>query len=293
VVGVPGQSGTGDAVVLDFEHDTIHVEDLKFGRGEIVFAEKNEQLIQYGAAALLKYEMMHDWKFLKVAIHQPRLAHYSEFTYTVEEVRAWVAANKPKFQRAYELYQDPSKITADDYHPGEKQCRWCPIRGKCKARADEFLSQFPIAVVEGKAFDVTPSPQRDMNDEELAYARDRVDAIEQWCSDIKAEAHNRAVLMGKHLPGWKVVLGRAGNRKWEGELVQGTLELNLGDEAFKPRDIISPADAEKKFKKKKLDFAIMAPFITQAEGSKSLVRDDSPKQAVSVQQTEFPLQAPA
>lgn len=292
VVGVPGQSGTGDAVTLDFEHDTIHVDDLKFGRGEVVFAEKNEQLLQYGAAALVRFALVHDWKFVKLGIHQPRLHHYSEHTYTVEEVRAWVKENQPKFQRAYALYQNQATVTAADYVPGDKQCRWCPIRGFCKARTDQFLHQFPI---EEPSILIPRSAEAPvLTDEALAAARGRVDAIEQWCSDIKAEAHNRAVLMGKHLPGWKVVNGRAGNRKWVDEAsVETRLVSELEDAAFKPRALISPAEAEKAFKKAKRDFALVAPFIVQAEGAKSLVRDDSPKQAVAVQQIEFPVQAPA
>jgi len=289
VTGVVGQGGTGDAVTLDYEHDTIHVDDLKFGRGEVVFAEKNEQLIQYGAAALLKYALMHDWKFVKLGIHQPRLNHYSEHVLTVAEVHAWIAENKPKFQRAYALYQDPSKITAADYVPGEKQCRWCPIRGKCAARANQFLAQFPVS---------PPGPPQPavvtLTDEALAAARDRVDAIEQWCADIKAEAHTRAVMLGKHLPGWKVVNGRAGNRKFDNtELAEVQMKSDIGDAAYKPLAIITPAEAEKQYKKAKKDVSVLVPMISQAEGAKSLVRDDSPKQAVAVAQVEFPIQEPA
>lgn len=292
VVGVPGQGGTGDAVTLDFDASTIHVDDLKFGRGEVVFAEKNEQLMQYGAAALLKHDLAHDWKFIKLGIHQPRLGHYSEHTYTVEEVRAWVAANQARFQRAYWLYQQPDQIAASDYAPGEKQCRWCPIRGSCKARSDSFLTQFPVEEPSILIPRAAEAPV--LTDEALAAARDRIDAIEQWCADIKAEAHNRAVLMGRTLPGWKVVNGRAGNRKWGDELsASGHLVPALGEKAYKPKVLISPADAEKLLKKAPDIWAPLQAFITQAEGSKSLVRDDSPKQAVAVQQLEFPVQAPA
>jgi hypothetical protein len=287
VVGVPGQGGTGDAVVLDFEHDTIHVDDLKFGRGEVVFAEKNEQLIQYGAAALRKFALSHDWKFVKLGIHQPRINHHSEHTYTVEEIEAWVAENTPKFQWAYRLYLNPAQAAPDDYVPGEKQCRWCPIRGKCAARASQFLTQFPIAA--------PPAAPTTLSDEYLAAARDRVDAIEQWCADIKAEAHTRAVMLGRTLPGWKVVNGRAGNRKWTDEKeAEARLVRYIGEGAY-VKKLASPTDAEKAFKKlKNVDggYALVADLVTQAEGSKSLVRDDSPKQAVATNHAEFPLQGP-
>ncbi len=286
VVGVPGQSGTGDAVTLDFDAATIHVDDLKFGRGEVVHAEANEQLLQYGAAALLKFDMVHDWKYVKLGIHQPRLHHYSEHIYTVEQIRAWVEENKPKFRLAHQLYQEPTQLELKHFVPGDKQCRWCPIRGTCKARADGFLAQFPVSP---PAQPQAAAPT--LTDEALAAARDRVDAIEQWCADIKAEAHTRAVVLGRTLPGWKVVNGRAGNRKWADESkVESVLVSGLQDAAYKPRTLISPADAEKKLKKHSALWDTLVPHITQAEGAKSLVRDDSPKQAVLVQQVEFPVQ---
>lgn len=283
VVGVAGQGGTGDAVTLDYEASTIHVDDLKFGRGEVVFAEKNEQLLQYGAAALNQYALFHDWKFVKLGIHQPRLHHYSEHIYTVEEVRAWVEANKPKFQLAHSLYVEPTKLLSEHFSPGEKQCRWCPIRGSCHARSQMFLAQFPITEV--------VMPVTALSDAKLAETRSRVDALEQWCSDIKAEAHTRGVLLGRHLPGWKVVNGRMGNRKWDDPAaVEHQMVRDIGDQAFKPKEIVTPAEAEKRYKKAKADFINVQLHITQAEGAKSLVRDDSPKQAVTTGHVEFPVQ---
>lgn len=290
VVGVEGQGGTGDAVTLDFAASTVHVDDLKFGRGEVVFAEENEQLLQYGAAALLRFGLLHDWKFVKLGIHQPRIQHYSEHIYPADEVTEWAVERHPQWRRAYELYQDPSKVTASDYSPGDKQCRWCPIRGKCKARADQFLKQFPLHERLPAELDKSNWV---MNDADLAAARDKVDALEQWCSDIKAEAHNRAVLMGRTLPGWKVVNGRAGNRKWADEaLVENTLVSGLQEAAYKPKQLITPADAEKKLKKHSALWDTLVQHVVQAEGSKSLVRDDSPKHAVVTNHIEFPVQAP-
>ncbi len=286
VVGVPGQGGTGDAVVLDFEHDTIHVEDLKFGRGEVVHAEKNEQLIQYGAAALRKFALSHDWKFVKLGIHQPRINHYSEVTYTVEALESWVRMNRERFQLAYALWEDPTKLLAEHFVPGDKQCRWSPIHSSCGPRNDRFLAMFPISQPKAAATTLT--------DAALAAARDRVDAIEQWCSDIKAEAHTRAVMLGRTLPGWKVVNGRAGNRKWADEEKAKDLLVNtlgLGEKAYKPKEIVTPAAADK-LVKNPADKLVLAQHVTQAEGSKSLVRDDSPKQAVAAGGVEFPVQEP-
>lgn len=279
VVGVPGQGGTTDAVILDFEHDTIRIRDLKFGKRP-VYAPGNKQYLQYGAAALRKYGLLHDWKALEVGTEQPRINHFDTWTYTVVEVEAWIAENKPKFQRAYELYLDPSKITAADFNPTEKGCEWCPIRDKCAARNSKFMELFPK---------VSAKPLITMTNADLGEARTLVEKFEAWASSIKAEAHRRAVEQGEKLPGWKVVQGRRGNRKWEGEGVEATLASHLGDDAYKPREIVTPTEAEKRFKKAKKEFAAMAPFITQSEGTLSLEREDAAKPEIKTG-TEFPIQ---
>lgn len=290
VVGVPGQGGTIDCVTCDYEHETLHVSDLKFGRGEIVHAEGNKQLLQYGAAALLKWGLLADWKYLHVEIHQPRVNHYSEHTYPVEEVLAWMGANREKFRLSYHLYENPQDIKPEHFNPTDKGCRWCPIKAKCAARANKMLDLFPI-MPDGRVHAVAGF---EFDDLALAHARDRVETIEAWCADIKKEAHHRAVVLGKQLPGWKVVQGRRGNRKWDPDQVNaatGQLFTLLQQAAYKPREVISPTDAEKAFKKAKYDFAIMAPFITQSEGALSLERDDSPKPVVAAG-LEFPIQEP-
>lgn len=278
VVGVPGQRGTTDAVILDFEFSTIRIRDLKFGQRP-VYAHGNKQYLQYGAAALLKYEMLHDWKFLEVGTEQPRINHFDTHTYTVGEVSAWIAENQPKFQRAFWLYMNPDQITAADFNPTEKGCEWCPIRGSCAARNQKFVEMFPK---------VSAKPLIHMTNADLGEARTLVEKFEAWASSIKAEAHRRAVEQGEKLPGWKVVQGRRGNRKWEGEGVETALASHLGDDAYKPREIVTPTEAEKRFKKAKKDFAQMAPFITQSEGSPSLEREDTTKPEIKTG-LEFPI----
>jgi hypothetical protein len=292
VVGVPGQSGTADAVTLDYDHSTIHVDDLKFGRGERVDALDNEQLLVYGAAALLRYGMLHEWKFLKIAIHQPRLGHYDEMVYAADKVEEWAAQSRPRFQQAYALWQDPTKLTLQHFTATEKGCRWCPIRGNCPARTKKVLDMFPVVDM-GAGPTPVVATHTNMNDAELAYARDRVDEIEQWCKDIKEEAHKRA-LGGRTIPGWKLVEGRKGNRKWTDEkAAEAALRAAVGPaNTYKPLQIISPADADKAFKKLKADFSSVLSLITQAPPSVSLERESVNKPAVNRAMPEFPIAEP-
>jgi hypothetical protein len=289
VVGVAGQYGTADAITLDYDTSTIHVDDLKFGRGEIVDAHDNEQLLTYGAAALAKYDYLWEWHFVKVGIHQPRVNHYSDQVWAVDKLLEWVAASRPRFQRAYALYEDPAKVTAADYGPSEKGCRWCPIRGSCAARTKKVLDMFPLDDRGAPKTQLTPSKLMDF---ELGVARDRVEEVEQWCKDIKEEAHKRAIA-GRAIPGWKLVQGRKGNRRWTDEaLAETVLTLHLEHEAY-TKKLISPSDAEKKLKKHvPTAWAEIQANISQAEGSLSLERESVSKPAVDRPMVEFPLAEP-
>lgn len=280
VVGVPGQGGTTDAVILDFENSTIRIRDFKFGMRP-VYAPGNKQYLQYGAAALFKYRLLHDWQFLEVGTEQPRVpgGNFDKHTYPVSEVWAWVAENLGKFQLAYHLYEHPEEIKPEHFNPTDKGCEWCPIRGSCAARNRKFIDLFPK---------VSAKPLTQMDNAELAKARNLIDSFESWAASIKAEAHQRAVVLGQHLPGWMVVQGRKGNRKWDGEGVENILVSGLGDSAYKPRELISPAEAEKKLKKHSALWDTLQSRITQSEGSPSLVRADSAKAEVK-SGVEFPL----
>jgi hypothetical protein len=288
VVGVPGQSGTGDAVTLDYESLTVYVDDLKFGRGEVVYAKDNEQCIEYGAAALRTFSMLAPWKRVVVGIHQPRVGHFDEAAYSIDEIAAWEAKHQPLLREAYRLYEEgtPAEIRAA-LTPSPKACRWCPLAGSCPARANEML----------QAFSVQPETALSMTDAEVAHARGKIDDIEAWCASIKGEALARA-LNGAELPGWKLVEGRAGARQWDdGKLpvVEEWLKQTVGDEAYKPKEIVSPSVADKLLNKKKHERAKermqlwenLQSAITQAPPGKSLARVEDARVTVSVNRVEF------
>lgn len=296
VVGVEGQGGTIDAITLDYEHHTIHVDDLKFGRGEMVDAIDNEQLLEYAGGALEKYAFSHDWMYVKVAIHQPRLNHYVEQVYSVDWLNEWISKIKPIEQAAYKLWKNTPSDLTPFLTATDKGCRWCPIRSTCSVRTKKQLAEFPI--------DEPPKAALHLTLAELGEARDRVDAIEAWCKDIKEEAHVRA-MRGDSIPGWKLVEGRMGNRKWdESEAAQAKINEILSnvapDEKYKPAVLISASDADKILNKKKHPNAEariaawdeLQALITRAPPGLSLERASVDKPAVSRSMTEFPVQEP-
>jgi hypothetical protein len=283
ILGVPGQGGTGDAVIADLDRHTIEVRDFKDGY-ILVRAPGNEQLIIYLAAALDTLDMVGDWKAGLVAIHQPKRDHYDEYTYTIEEVEREMARIRVAAQLAYKLYHEGTLEEIErNLTPGEEQCTYCPIRGSCKKRAQYMLDQFEVEI-EGTEHLL-------MTDAELAAAHLRVNEISGWCKDIQREAVKRA-LGGHVIPGHKTVMGREGPRQWKDEdKAENALALILdAEQIYKPRNVISPTEAEKRLKKAGYGYGTISALVTRSPAGLSLVPISDNRPAVTIDKLEFDLE---
>lgn len=81
---VPEGFGTGDLVVVGT--GTLHVVDLKYGRGVVVSAEKNPQMMLYALGALSLFDMLYDIEKVSMAIVQPRVDNFYTYEISVEEL---------------------------------------------------------------------------------------------------------------------------------------------------------------------------------------------------------------
>jgi hypothetical protein len=131
-----------------------------------------------------------------------------------------------------------------------------------------------------------------MSNTELADALGMVDRIEKWCSDIRKEAEQRAVTDGQALPGWKVVVGRQGNRRWVDPKVAADVLLMLIDSesVYAPRVVRSPTDIERVLAKTQpAEWDSVQTLITRPDGRPSLVRDTDARPALGAVALEFPV----
>lgn len=157
LLGIPGQTGTIDARIFDVVNETLEVTDLKFGAGVKVYVcepddgrplwqRVNDQAGIYGTSEWYRTPYMCDWKFLKLAIHQPRLGHYDEVTLTRADVEAFAQAVNHDAARSWLVYQQ-HRVDAGGLlphlTPSLEACRWCARAGSCKARANSILEMFP------------------------------------------------------------------------------------------------------------------------------------------------------
>jgi len=92
---------------------------------------------------------------------------------------------------------------------------------------------------------------------------------------------------GQGFPGYKLVAGRS-TRRWgdDAAATEALVEL-LGDDAFAPRSLLSPSQAESALGKKRK--GEIAPLIVKPEGKPTLAPESDPRPAVSVSELDFEL----
>lgn len=281
VVGIPGQFGTSDAVVIDMENGILEVHDLKDGSRK-VDARDNWQMIIYALAAMAEYSYMCDFKTVSLHIHQPKVDHRSDVAYTIGEMHEFGVQVVKAAGRGYELMHpnaNPKHVMAA-LNPGpwcEKG--WCKARGTCPARKREMVAAVP---------DTTLVPTL-LTVEEMGELLKREAGIVAWFKSLRAAAFATAQ-SGVTVPGWKLAEGRKGDRAWD------KAELDaIGEEIYEviqgdayERKLISPAVAEKKLKKDHTEVWIgLQSKIRRADGQMSLVPEADERAAIQVGQVEF------
>lgn len=127
---VPGGFGTTDFLVIGGK--TIHIIDLKYGKGIEVSADRNTQLSLYAIGAIQKYGMLYDIEDIYLHIIQPRISNYSSSYITIDEIKAF--KEKVNNRAIIALNNEGT------YNPGKAQCQFCKAKIVCKARSNNFIN---------------------------------------------------------------------------------------------------------------------------------------------------------
>ncbi|MEZ0224518.1 MAG: DUF2800 domain-containing protein [Alphaproteobacteria bacterium] len=157
VLGVPGQSGIADTlIVVEYKDGTglISVEDLKYGEKVAVAAKDNKQLLTYGAGALEMFGKDIDIEKVDLVIHMPRLSHLSRETVTATDLRAYAKEAQGGVAQSLseeKLYQIQG-VGALTLNAGDDQCRFCRAKSICPA--------FKAAAAKKPANDSRPKYQK-------------------------------------------------------------------------------------------------------------------------------------
>lgn len=288
-----GAEGTGDAIILHSDGETLDVNDLKFGMGVKVYAKENRQMMLYALGALHQFAVLGEWKKVILRIHQPRLNHMDEWECSVEELQKFAEEVESAAQFIWRLLRGEVKFKpAEDLVPSEKGCMWCKAKATCPA-----LAAHTLKVVAEDFVDITKNPVAKINtamhkiehatNQQLSWYMQNLGLIEDWIKAVRQKTEGE-LLAGHEIPGFKIVAGKKGNRKWEDEkLVEEKLKAwRLTKEDMYNLKIISPTDAEKFFKKNPKRWTELISLITQNEGKPSVAPSTDPRPALAIGASE-------
>lgn len=205
---VPGGFGTGDCVIL--YGDTLHICDLKYGKGVPVSAENNPQLRLYALGAIHEYSLLYDVKEVQMHVIQPRRDNVSTDTLTADALRQWGDSVKPLAEQA--------TSGTGEFHAGD-WCRFCRAKAQCRARAVQMLE------IGKKRKDAL------LSDAEIGEILTAAQSLQSWVKSLEEYAEKQ-LISGKEIPGWKLVEGRSNRTITDTDAAFQVLEQSGYDEAL-------------------------------------------------------------
>ncbi|KZS48101.1 hypothetical protein AWU65_20305 [Paenibacillus glucanolyticus] len=248
---VPDGYGTGDVVIIsDWMLDVI---DLKYGKGVPVSAIGNPQLRLYGLGAWANWNYLYSINEVSMTIVQPRLDSVSTDTLLLDELLEW----------ALDVVT-PAAALADagegEYKPGS-HCRWCKVKGNCRARADENMKAL--------AYEFQDPALLSMD--EIGSVLFVAEQLKVWAKDVEEYAFEQAK-SGARIPSWKLVEGRSNRTITDKAAARKALESAEfeADKFLKPQELLGIGDLEKKIGKKELA-SLLDGLIVKPPGKPVLV----------------------
>lgn len=215
--------GRADCII--YTSVTLDIIDLKSGRGALVSAYRNPQMMVYALAGL---DLCADADpEIRLTIIQPALHSISTDSITRAELLVW--RDEHLIPAARQTVEG-----AGSYHVGD-HCRFCPARPTCRARAEQM--QAYVSSIQQHAL---TSPKLSLDD--VTGLLDGIDHYEAWARDIRRWATDEA-MAGERIPGYKLVIPRNGARKFVSEQAVVDAARRAGIDPYK-RVLRSPREIE-------------------------------------------------
>lgn len=250
---VPDGFGTCDCIII--QGDTLTIIDYKYGKGVAVSAENNPQMRLYALGALNDYGIAYDVENVEMHIYQPRINNISTERLTVSALLEWAENTvKPTAAKAAK--------GKGDYSPGA-HCRFCPHAGRCRALT-RVCTEYVTTHGARTAVPV-------LAPHEVADVLQMEPLVTLWLKRVRDQAMT-TMLDGGEIPGYKVVEGRQGARRWTDEHQVAGLLDNAGytRDEYTTTTIFSPAGMDKVLGKKKVE-ELLSGCIERSPGSPTIV----------------------
>lgn len=255
--------GTADCIVI--ADDVLNICDYKNGKGCLVLAERNPQMMLYALGALEIFDGIYDIDSVRMTIYQPRKSNISVYEMEKSDLLEW--ANTELTEKAQLAYAGQG-----EFHCGE-WCRFCKAKAECRERAEANLAL--------ARYDFEEPPL--LTDEEIADILDKVDALTAWAADVKEYALRQAV-SGTVFPGWKLVEGRS-NRKYTSETAVATAVEGAGFDPYE-RKVLGITAMQKLLGKSRFE-ELLAPYIEKPQGRPTLVRSSDKRPEWNTVKNDF------
>ena len=248
---VPEGFGTCDCLII--QDDTLTVIDYKYGQGVAVSAADNPQLKLYALGAMYEYGEMLGISKVEMHIFQPRLNNISTDSITVDDLYEWA-------EKTVKPTADKAVKGKGKYCPGE-HCRFCQHAGKCRALTKTCTEYLDIHGAKVGLPVLAPY--------EVADVLRMEPLISLWLKKVKEQALT-TLMNGDELPGYKLVEGKLGNRKWTNEMeVAATLSKHYTLDIYTETRLLSPSQMDKAIGKKKVA-ELLEDHIERAPGSPTI-----------------------
>jgi len=264
---VPEAFGTGDVVLI--ADGVLEVIDLKYGKGVPVSAYDNPQIRLYGLGAWWGYNYLYSINEVHMTIIQPRLDNVSTEIMQLDALIEWAeSVVKPAAVLAFAGW--------GDYCAGD-HCRWCKVKGNCRARADENM----------KALAYEFQDPALMSNEEIGSILFITDQLITWAKDVQGYAFEQAV-KGNPIPQWKLVAGRSNRAITDKEAaIKVFEEAKLETEKYlKPKELLGIGELEKRLGKKEFG-ELLGPLIAKPPGKPTLVPETDTRSELNSIDEEF------
>lgn len=264
---VPDGYGTGDVVLI--ADGEVEVIDLKYGKGVPVSAHNNPQIRLYGLGAWWGYNYLYSISTVRMTIIQPRLDSVSTDIMTLESLIEWAElVVKPVAALAY---------AGDGEFKSGDHCRWCKVKGNCRARADDNM----------KALAHEFKDPALMSNEEIGSILFIADQLKSWAKDVEDYAYEQA-LNGNHIPQWKLVEGRSNRAiKDKDAALKALKATELAPEKYlKPQELLGIGELEKRLGKKEFG-ALLGSLVMKPPGKPVLVPETDNRPELNSIDEEF------
>ena len=244
--------GTADSVLLMLDIKTqnveVHVIDYKFGKGVVVDAYKNFQLLMYAIGVLHddKIKKIIDGRQHSVHVHivQPFIRN-SRWDLTLIDTVCYIN-NIDRYKKIAEACYGPNAKRT----PDKKACQFCKAKPTCYALAKT------VPKLDTDVFD--------LEDDEISKIYDNRDLIKMYLTSIEEYIRNKISTTG--FDGYEIV-PKMSNRKWTSEASKELPKL-LGDNAYEiTKKLIGLGKAEKL-----LDKETMSKLTTKEVSGDEIVK---------------------